>query len=48
MGHHPQHDIGETPGPDGFAGLFYQKVWPFIKCDFMQTLNSLWSLDYIY
>jgi hypothetical protein len=30
-----------APGPDGFIGVFYQRVWPVIKADVMAGLLKL-------
>lgn len=31
----------KLPGPDGLTGLFFKTVWPIIKEDIMNALNSL-------
>jgi hypothetical protein len=31
----------KASGPDGFTGLFYQTMWPIIKCDVMCTFAAL-------
>jgi hypothetical protein len=35
----------KAPGPDGYTGRFYKKVWPIIKMDFMLALKKVWQGD---
>jgi hypothetical protein len=34
-----------APGSDGFTGRFFQAVCPIIKCDVLQALAAIWSMD---
>jgi hypothetical protein len=35
----------KAPGPDGYKGRFYKKVWPIIRMDFMLALEKVWQGD---
>ena len=34
---------GKAPGPDGLSVEFYTQCWPFVKNDFVNLLNQMYS-----